>query len=188
MSEIYQCQICSKVFRSKSSISKHERQLHPNNRIVPHGFLLGIASQEDFEKYRSAFIFRLKKTLSFDIKKTGQKTLFIETFSERLFVNFFCGEQTFRYKSYSKMYSCTFSGWDGCKKIGEILDKTDWYERRHPDPNLLTTSYVLMQEQEIKYEVVFGWKLKNYIDTDETLYVGNLFFKYQVVTKDVKRD
>ena len=95
MSEIYQCQICSKVFRSKSSISKHERQLHPNNRIVPHGFLLGIASQEDFEKYRSAFIFRLKKTLSFDIKKTGQKTLFIETFSKRLFVNFFCGEQTF---------------------------------------------------------------------------------------------
>ena len=70
MSEIYQCQICSKVFRSKLSISKHERQLHPNNRIVPYGFLLGIASQEDFEKYRSAFIFKLKKTLSFDIKKT----------------------------------------------------------------------------------------------------------------------
>ena len=86
------------------------------------------------------------------------------------------------------MYSCIFSDWNGCKKIGEILDKTDWYERRHPDPNLLTTSYVLMQEQEIKYEVVFGWKLKNYIDTDETLYVGNLSFKYQVVTKDVKRD
>ncbi len=38
MSEIYQYQICSKVFRSKSSISKHERQLHPNNRIVPYGF------------------------------------------------------------------------------------------------------------------------------------------------------
>ncbi|CAB5361008.1 unnamed protein product [Rhizophagus irregularis] len=149
MSEIFQCQICSKAFCSKSSISKYERQLHPNNRIVPHGFLLGIASQEDFEKYRSAFIFKLKKTLSFDIKKTS---------------------------------------WDGCKKIGEILDKTDWYNRRHPDPNLLITSYVLMQEQEIKYEVIFGWKLKNYIDTDETLHVGNLSFKYQVVTKDVKRD
>jgi len=25
-----------------------------DNRIVPHRFLLGIASQEDFEKYRSA--------------------------------------------------------------------------------------------------------------------------------------
>ncbi|RIA85046.1 hypothetical protein C1645_831407 [Glomus cerebriforme] len=89
MSKIFQCQICSKAFHSKSSISRHERQLHPNNRTVPHGFL---------------------------------------------------------------------------------LDKTDWYERRHPDPNLLTISYVLMQEQETKYKVIFGWKLKNYIDTDETLY------------------
>jgi hypothetical protein len=26
---------------------------------------------------------------------------------------------------------------------------------------------ILIQEQETKYEVVFGWKLKNYIDTDE---------------------
>ena len=49
------------------------------------------------------------------------------------------------------MYSCTFLGWDGCKKISKILDKTDWYERRHPDSNLLITSYVLMQKQEIKY-------------------------------------
>jgi len=45
-----------------------------------------------------------------------------------------------------------------------------------------------MQEQETKYEVVFGWKLKNYIDNDETLYVGNFSFKYQVVIKDIKRD
>jgi hypothetical protein len=112
---------------------------------------LGIASQEDFEKYRSAFILRLKKTLSFNIQKAGQKTIFIETFPEQLFVNLFCGEQDFRYKSYSRVYSCTFSGWDGCNKISEILDKTDWYERKHSDPNLLTTSYILMQEQETKY-------------------------------------
>ncbi|RIA80523.1 hypothetical protein C1645_838546 [Glomus cerebriforme] len=47
MSKIFQCQICGETFHSKSSISRHEHQLHPNNRIVPHGFLLGIASQED---------------------------------------------------------------------------------------------------------------------------------------------
>ena len=84
MSEIYQCQICYKIYHSKSSISQHERKLHKDNRIVPHRFLLGIASQEDFEKYRSAFIFRLKKILSFNIKQAGQKTIFIETFPERL--------------------------------------------------------------------------------------------------------
>jgi len=188
MSEIYQCQICYKIYHSKSSISQHERKLHKDNRIVPHRFLLGIASQEDFEKYRSAFIFRLKKILLFNIKQAEQKTIFIETFSERLFVNLFCGESTFRYKSYSNIYSCTFSSWDGCKKIGEIFDKTDWYERRHPDPNILTTSYVLMQEQEISYEVIFGWKLKKYIDIDETLYVGNFSFKCQIIIKDVERN
>ena len=188
MSEIFQCQICGKTFCSKSSTSKHEHQLHPNNKTVPHGFLLGIASQEDFEKYRSAFIFRLKKILSFNIKQAGQKTIFIETFPEWLFVNLFCKESTFCYKSYSNIYSCTFSSWDGCKKIGKIFDKTDWYERRHPDPNILTTSYVLMQEQEISYEVIFGWKLKKYIDIDETLYLGNFSFKCQIIIKDVERN
>ena len=45
-----------------------------------------------------------------------------------------------------------------------------------------------MQEQEISYEVIFGWKLKKYIDVDETLYVGNFSFKCQIIIKDVERN
>ena len=119
------------------------------------------------------------------MKSTGQKTINIETFPERLFVNLFCGESTFHYKSYANEYSCSFKGIDGCKRIGEIFDKIDWYERKHSDPNLLTTSYVLMQEQNKSYEVSFRWNEKKYTDYEEALYVGNLLFKYQVIIKDI---
>jgi len=155
MSEFYRCKICKKNLSSKKSLYNHERQIHPNNKIVPHCYIMGISSQEDFERYRNAFICKLKKNLPFNMKSTGQKTINIETFPERLFVNLFCGESTFHYKSYANEYSCSFKGIDGCKRIGEIFDKIDWYERKHSDPNLLTTSYVLMQEQNKSYEISF---------------------------------
>ena len=100
----FQCKICKKNLSSKKSLSNHERQTHPNNKIVSHCYIIGISSQEDFD----AFICKLKRNFSFNMKNTGQKTINIETFPECLFVNLFCGEPTFHYKYYANEYIYVF--------------------------------------------------------------------------------
>ncbi|GET55202.1 hypothetical protein GLOIN_2v1785363 [Rhizophagus irregularis DAOM 181602=DAOM 197198] len=110
----YICCLCStnppRTFSSKSSLSFHENNIHPNNKIIPHSRRLTSPSLYDICQFKNSFIMQLKARLQFHRSEPRAKTLKMEPFSEGLFIILFYNKSTFQYSPAQRKYICKFKG------------------------------------------------------------------------------
>src|SRR5436190_12334340 len=113
----YICRLCStnppRTFSSKSSLSFHENNIHPNNKIIPHSRCLTSPSLYDICQFKNSFIMQLKARLQFHKSEPRAKILKMEPFSEGLFIILFYNESTFQYSPAQRKYICKFEGSKG---------------------------------------------------------------------------
>ena len=80
----FTCFLCptnaSKTFSSKNSLSIHERNIHPNNKIIPYSRYLTSPSLYDIHQFKHSFIIQLKARLQFHRSEPRVKTLKMEPF------------------------------------------------------------------------------------------------------------
>src|ERR1044072_3957657 len=76
------CSLCqfsdnSTVLYTKNKLSLHQRQLHPNNRLVPHirQSLLDNISDTQVRSFWSSLLVRIEKKLSYGRSKSGTRQL-----------------------------------------------------------------------------------------------------------------
>ncbi|CAB4427900.1 unnamed protein product [Rhizophagus irregularis] len=128
------CPLCqftdnSTLLYTKNKLSLYQRQLHPNNRLVPH----------------------IQQSLLDNISDTQ---LIYEPFNEELFVKIFSNKESFTYISYLKKYKCIFTGEAGYNRLGYLFDCKDWGEKNHISG---TKAYVFMESEKRKKDVSFIW-------------------------------
>ncbi|CAB4473277.1 hypothetical protein RhiirA5_433841 [Rhizophagus irregularis] len=142
----YICCFCStnppRTFSSKSSLSFHENNIHPNNKIIPHSRRLTSPSLYDICQFKNSFIMQLKARLQFHRSEPRAKTLKMEPFSEGLFIILFYNESTFQYSPAQRKYICKFEGTQGYEQLGILFGNKDWGSKRRRTG---TCAYVLMQ-------------------------------------------
>ncbi len=155
------CSLCqftdnSTLLYTKNKLSLHQRQLHPNNCVVPHiqQFVLDSISDTQVRSFWSSLLVRIEKKLSYHRSKSGVRQLICEPFSEELFVKIFSNEESFTYIPYLKKYKCVFAGEAGYNRLGYLFDCKDWGEKNH---NSGTKAYVFMENEERKKDVTFIW-------------------------------
>ncbi|EXX79208.1 uncharacterized protein OCT59_012799 [Rhizophagus irregularis] len=109
---LYQFTDNSTLLYTKNKLSLHQRQLHPNNRLVPHiqQSLLDNISDTQVRSFWNSLLARIEKKLSYGHSKSGTRQLICEPFNEELFVKIFSNEESFTYISYLKKYKCIFTG------------------------------------------------------------------------------
>jgi hypothetical protein len=155
------CPLCqftdnSTLLYTKNKLSLHQRQLHPNNRLVPHiqQSLLDNISDTQVRSFWNSLLARIEKKLSYGRSKSGTRQLICEPFNEELFVKIFSNEESFTYISYLKKYKCIFTGEAGYNRLGYLFDCKDWGEKNHISG---TKAYVFMESEERKKDVSFIW-------------------------------
>ncbi|CAG8827180.1 3853_t:CDS:2, partial [Cetraspora pellucida] len=62
-------------YRSQSSLIKHEKVKHPNNKIIPHIYTITAPSNYDIKQFKNAFIIQVKKQLQFGRNAVKNKTI-----------------------------------------------------------------------------------------------------------------
>ena len=154
----FTCSLChnSTILYTKNKLSLHQRQLHPNNRVVPHikQSLLNNISDIQVQNFWNSLLIRIEKKLSYHRSKSGARQLICEPFSEELFVKIFSNEEGFTYIPYLKKYKCTFTGEVGYNRLGYLFRCEDWGEKNHVSG---TKTYVLMENEEQKKDISFTW-------------------------------
>ncbi|CAB4408365.1 unnamed protein product [Rhizophagus irregularis] len=130
------CSLCqftdnSTILYTKNKLSLHQRQLHPNNRVVPHiqQSVLDSISDTQVRSFWSSLLVRIEKKLSYHRSKSGVRQLICEPFNEELFVKIFSNEESFTYIPYLKKYKCAFTGEAGYNRLGYLFDCKDWVTR-----------------------------------------------------------
>jgi len=181
----YICHLCSanlpRTFSSKSSLSFHENNTHPNNKIIPHSRCLTSPSSYDICQFKSSFIMQLKARLQFHRSEPRVKTLKMEPFSEGLFIVLFYNELTFRYSPAQRKYLCKFEGTQGYEQLGILFGNKNWGSKRRRTG---TCAYVLMQNAQQSYYVTFIWKERVYKDSGAQLRCGSMRFEFNIDVKD----
>ncbi|POG53960.1 hypothetical protein GLOIN_2v1886663 [Rhizophagus irregularis DAOM 181602=DAOM 197198] len=127
------CSLCqftdnSTRLYTKTKLSLHQKQLHPNNHVIPH----------------------IQQLLLDSISDTQVR----KPFSEELFVKIFSNEESFTYIPYLKKYKCVFTGEAGYNRLGYLFDCKDWGEKNHVSG---TKAYVFMENEKRKKDVTFIW-------------------------------
>ena len=84
-----------KTFLSKNSLFIHERNVHPNNKIIPHSRCLTSPTLYDVNQFKHSFVMQLKARLQFHRSKPKVKTLKMESFFEGLLLFYFIMNQPF---------------------------------------------------------------------------------------------
>ena len=129
----FTCSLChnSTILYTKNKLSLHQRQLHPNNRVVPHikQSLLNNISDIQVQNFWNSLLIRIEKKLSYHRSKSGARQLICEPFSEELFVKIFSNEEGFTYIPYLKKYKCTFTGEVGYNRLGYLFRCEDWEKK-----------------------------------------------------------
>src|SRR5277367_6805791 len=96
----FTCSLCSayspKTFSSKRSLFIHEKNVHPNNKIIPPSHSLTSPSLYDIYHFKHSFIIQLKARLQFHRSDPKVKTLKMEPFSKGLFIVLFYNQPTFQ--------------------------------------------------------------------------------------------
>ncbi|RHZ49412.1 hypothetical protein Glove_521g41 [Diversispora epigaea] len=138
------CELCFKNFASYKNLVIHERNVHSNNKLIPHFYLLSQPTSEQIIYYINSFIVLLKKKLSFSRHAIGKKHLLIDTFPENVFIYLFKNEETFKYSPAKCKYQCNFEGHAGITRLNQLFCYNQW-------------SYVLLEDYENKYQIKFTW-------------------------------
>ncbi|PKY48414.1 hypothetical protein RhiirA4_464006 [Rhizophagus irregularis] len=129
----FTCSLCPanfpKTFSSKNFLYIHERNAHPNSKIIPHSRCLTSPSLYDICQFKNSFIIQLKARLQFHRSEPRVKTLKMEPFSEGLFIILFYNESTFRYSPAQRKYTCKFEGGQGYEQLGILLGNKNWGKR-----------------------------------------------------------
>ncbi len=181
----FTCFLCSdntpKTFSSKNSLFIHEKNAHPNNKIIPHSRCLTSPSVYDICQFKHSFIMQLKARLQFHRSEPKVKTLKMEPFSEGLFIILFYNESTFQYSPAQRKYTCKFEGSKGYEQLGILFDDKNWGSKKRRTG---TSAYVLMQNAQQTYDVTFYWKERVYKDSDMQLRCGSMRFEFNIDVRD----
>jgi len=179
------CSLCpansSKTFSSKNSLSIHERNVHPNNKIIPHSRSLTSPSLYDVCQFKNSFVIQLKARLQFHRSEPRTKKLKMEPFSEGLFIILFYNESTFQYFPAQRKYICKFEGGQGYEQLGILFGNENWGSKKRRTG---TCAYVLMQNAQQTYNVTFCWKERTYKDFNMLLRCGSMSFEFNIDVKD----
>ena len=119
-----------KTFLSKNSLFIHERNVHPNNKIIPHSRCLTSPTLYDVNQFKHSFVMQLKACLQFHRSGPKVKTLKMEPFSEGLFIILFYNESTFQYSPAQRKYTCKFEGSKGYEQLGILFDNKNWGSKK----------------------------------------------------------
>ncbi|RHZ64158.1 hypothetical protein Glove_326g111 [Diversispora epigaea] len=149
------CELCFKNFASYKNLVIHERNVHSNNKLIPHFYILSQPTSEQIIYYINSFIILLKKKLGFSRHAIGKKHLLIDTFPENVFVYLFKNEETFKYSPAKRKYQCNFEGYAGITRLNQLFCYNQWSFRENPHTN--TKGYVLLEDYENKYQIKFTW-------------------------------
>ena len=129
------CSLCPanslKTFSSKNSLSTHEKNVHPNNKIIPHSRSLTSPSLYDICQFKNSFVIQLKARLQFHRSEPRIKKLKMEPFSEGLFIILFYNESTFQYFPAQRKYTCKFEGGQGYERLGILFGNKNWGSKKH---------------------------------------------------------
>ena len=181
----FTCFLCPtnafKTFSSKNSLSIHERNVHPNNKIIPHSHYLTSPSLYDIQQFKHSFVIQLKTRLQFYRSEPKVKTLKMEPFSEGLFIILFYNEATFQYSPAKRIYTCEFKGEQGYEQLGILFNNKNWGSKKRQTG---TCAYVLMQNAQQTYNVTFCWKERIYKDSDMQLQCGSMRFEFNIDVRD----
>ena len=179
----FTCFLCSapKNFSSKNLLSIHERNVHPNNKIIPHSRCLTSPTLYDVNQFKHSFVMQLKARLQFHRSEPKAKTLKMEPFSEGLFIILFYNESTFQYSPARRMYTCKFEGGQGYEQLGILFGNENWGSRKQRTG---TYAYALMQNARQTYDVTFSWKERVYKDSDMQLRCGTMRFEFNIDVRD----
>ncbi|CAG8733678.1 24231_t:CDS:1 [Gigaspora rosea] len=185
MVSIYLCYLCLPnlryLYQSQSSLVKHEKTKHQNNKVILHIYTLIAPSSYNIEQFRNEFIIQVKKRLQFGQSVVKRKTIQLEPFSEGLFITLFRHISTFYFIASQKKYIVSFSGSAGYKELGSLLNDNKWSSK---EDGLGMVAYVLMENKIGTYQVDFIWKEHVYKKHHYPLLCGLMTCSFKIDVQD----
>ena len=119
--DVLQCPICKKTYKSKRGLSQHEAIIRRYN-----------SPRVGFYKLPKKFINEFKKTLVFLIHrqlpchftKVGLKAVSVTCTESQFFATF--GGNIHHYSNKTHVYKCIFRGPDASSKLAQVFGNTNW--------------------------------------------------------------
>jgi hypothetical protein len=174
ITEVFQCLICKKIFKSKRGLSQHDAIIRRYNIF-----------RKDFYKLPKKFINEFKKTLVLLIHrqlpchftKIGLKSVTVACTESQFFATF--GGYIHYFSNKTRVYKCIFGGPDSSSKLAQIFNNVNWGTKYYNGSEMISVvtnlddidmeenpldrkrKYAINSQKKSRYkrgEVVIEWK------------------------------
>ncbi|GET51139.1 hypothetical protein GLOIN_2v1791375 [Rhizophagus irregularis DAOM 181602=DAOM 197198] len=100
----------------------------------------------------------MRLVLGFNRHSVGKKYITLDAFPEDVFVSLFENEDNFKYIPSQRKYQCILEGTVGEEQLKKIFK----YDQIifHENINTSTRGYILFENNDGQYKVIFNWKQK----------------------------
>lgn len=172
----FPCILCHKIYNTKKKLQSHERGKHKNNKLIPHRHILSRPSNEILSLFRDTIIIRLKNSLGFNRHSIGKKHISIDAFPENVFLSLFENESNFKYIPSQRKYQCVLEGVGGEERLKDIFKYDQIIFRENT--NSSTQGYILFEDNDGQYKVIFSWKQKELKENTRLFLSGTLSINF----------
>lgn len=119
--DILQCPICKRIFKSKRGLNQHEAIIRKYNCFRVNFYKLPKKFLNEFKKI---LVLLIHRQLPRHFAKIGLKTVTVAC-TESQFFGIFNGH-IHRYSNKTRVYKCIFEGSDGSNKLAQVFNDINW--------------------------------------------------------------
>ncbi|POG63620.1 hypothetical protein GLOIN_2v1783828 [Rhizophagus irregularis DAOM 181602=DAOM 197198] len=168
----FECNVCRKVFKSKSGLTRHHNIVKKYNISRSD---LDILPENTTRQFKGILVHYIHKKLPSGYKKLGKQTVSIPATESQFYAVF--KDHIHYYSARKNIYKCIFHGVSANQILADILEMQEWGLNFMSNVNVLITKQCKSRYE--RGQLVVEWKQQKNSDFNGNLtQAGHIYFHF----------